>query len=59
LGFTSEQADEAFNSCRLAGHPNIPDGVKKEESTEHPDIFVCGGPKLGWPAFWKEYQDFG
>jgi hypothetical protein len=59
LGFTSEQADEAFNSCRLAGHPNIPDGVKNEESTEHPDIFVCGMPKLGWPAFWKEYQDFG
>jgi 4-amino-4-deoxy-L-arabinose transferase-like glycosyltransferase len=59
LGFTADQADEAFNSCRLAGHPNIPDGVKNEESTDHPDIFVCGAPRSGWPAFWKEYQDFG
>jgi Dolichyl-phosphate-mannose-protein mannosyltransferase len=59
LGFTAEQANEAFYSCRLAGHPNIPDGVKNEESAEHPDIFVCGAPRLGWPAFWKEYQDFG
>ncbi len=59
LGFTSDQANEAFYSCRLAGHPNIPGGVKNEESTEHPDIFVCGAPRLGWTEFWKEYQDFG
>jgi Dolichyl-phosphate-mannose-protein mannosyltransferase len=59
LGFTSEQANEAFNSCRLVGHPNIPDGVKNEESSEHPDIFVCDAPRLGWAEFWKEYQDFG
>jgi hypothetical protein len=59
LGFSPAQADKAFSSCRVAGHPNIPDGVKNEESAEHPDIFVCGPPRMGWPEFWKEYQDFG
>jgi hypothetical protein len=33
--------------------------VKNEESEEHPDIFVCGPPRLPWPEFWKEYQNFG
>jgi Dolichyl-phosphate-mannose-protein mannosyltransferase len=59
LGFTREQADKAFTSCRLAGHTIIPGGVKNEEGEEHPDIFVCGPPRMTWPEFWKEYQDHG
>jgi len=59
LGSTREQADKLFNSCRLAGHNGNSLGVKNEESEDHPDIFVCGGPRLPWPEFWKEYQGFG
>jgi hypothetical protein len=59
LGFTREQADQAFGSCRLAGHTVIPGGVKNEEADEHPDIFVCGGPRMTWREFWREYQDYG
>ncbi len=59
LGFTHEQADRAFTSCRLAGHNGNPYGVKNEESEDHPDIFVCGGPRQGWPDFWSDYQSFG
>ena len=59
LGFSREQADKAFTSCRLAGHNGNPYGVKNEEGEEHPDIFVCGVPRLGWPEFWEEYQAFG
>jgi Dolichyl-phosphate-mannose-protein mannosyltransferase len=59
LGFSREDADRAFTSCRLAGHNGNPYGVKNEESEDHPDIFVCGGPRLGWPEFWEEYQAFG
>ena len=59
LGFSAEQANEAFTSCRVAGHTIIPGGVKNEEGDEHPDIFVCGGPRKSWPDFWKEYQAFG
>jgi MFS family permease len=59
LGFSREDAERAFTACRLAGHNGNPYGVKNEESEAHPDIFVCGGPRLGWAEFWKEYQAFG
>ncbi len=48
-----------ITSCRLAGHNGNSFGVKNEESEDHPDIFVCGPPRLPWPEFWKEYQGFG
>ena len=59
LGSTREQADRLFTSCRLAGHNGNSLGVKNEESEDHPDIFVCGSPRLPWPEFWKKYQGFG
>ena len=59
LGFSGEDAERAFTACQLAGHDGNPYGVKNEESEYHPDIFVCGGPRLGWPEFWREYQAFG
>jgi hypothetical protein len=59
LGLSRDHADETFASCRLAGHVSNPYGVLNEESREHPDIFVCGGPRLPWPEFWKRYQTFG
>jgi len=59
LGFTRESADRAFTSCRLAGHNGNSEGIRNEESQWHPDIFVCGGPRLPWPEFWKKYQAFG
>ena len=45
IGFSREDADQAFTSCRLAGHNGNSAGVKNEESKDHPDIFVCGGPR--------------
>jgi hypothetical protein len=59
LGFSREDADRAFTACRLAGHNGNPYGAKNEESEYHPDIFVCGGPRMPWPEFWEEYQAFG
>ena len=59
LGFSREDADQAFTGCQLAGHNGNLYGIKNEESEDHPDIFVCGGPRLGWVEFWKEYQAFG
>jgi hypothetical protein len=59
LGFSREDAEEAFTSCRLAGHNGNLYGVQNEESKDHPDIFVCGGPRKSWPEFWKDYQAFG
>ena len=41
------------------GTTGIRSGVKNEESEDHPDIFVCGPPRVPWPEFWEEYQGFG
>ena len=59
LGASRETADRMYTSCRLAGHNGNPLGVRNEESQDHPDIFVCGAPRLPWPEFWKQYQNFG
>ena len=59
LGITQNEANEIFTACRLAGHNGNSLGVKNEESTGHPDIFVCGPPRKPWPQLWKEHQDFG
>jgi hypothetical protein len=59
LGAPREYFDRMFTSCRLAGHNGNALGIHNEESQDHPDIFVCGGQRLPWPEFWKEYQGFG
>jgi Dolichyl-phosphate-mannose-protein mannosyltransferase len=59
IGFSQQDANEAFTACRLAGHNGNTQVVRNEESQDHPDIFVCGGPRMPWPEFWKEYQNFG
>jgi len=59
MGQSRQEADRLFTACRWAGHNGNSLGVKNEESDDHPDIFVCGPPRLAWPEFWKEYQGFG
>ena len=59
VGWSREQVDHALTGCRLAGHNGNPYGIKNEESQDHPDIFVCGGPREPWPEFWKDNQRFG
>ena len=48
LGLRQEQADSIFTGCRLAGHNGNSLGVRNEESVDHPDIFVCGPPRIPW-----------
>jgi hypothetical protein len=59
VGFSREGADRMFTDCRLAGHNGNAEGVKNEESQYHPDIFVCGGPRMPWAEFWRTHQRFG
>jgi 4-amino-4-deoxy-L-arabinose transferase-like glycosyltransferase len=59
LGRWRSEVDEAFQSCRLAGHDGNRYGIKNEESVYHPDIFVCGPPRQPWPEFWNHFQSFG
>jgi hypothetical protein len=59
LGLSRKYMEESFEGCRLAGHTPNPYGVKNEETGDHPDIWVCGPPKAGWPEFWKDFQYYG
>lgn len=59
VGYSQKAADRAFTACRLAGHNGNAEGVRNEESQDHPDIFVCGPPRKPWPEFWRGYQWFG
>jgi hypothetical protein len=59
LGSSREDVERTYTSCRLAGHNGNSLGVHNEESEDHPDVFVCGPPRLPWPEFWKQYQGFG
>jgi hypothetical protein len=59
IGFSQKQANSEFTGCRLAGHNGNSLGVKNEESEYHPDIFLCGPPRLPWPDFWLSEQRFG
>ena len=59
LGNSRSWVEKTLTSCRLAGHNANSYGVHNEESDDHPDIFVCGGPREPWPEFWKSHQRFG
>jgi 4-amino-4-deoxy-L-arabinose transferase-like glycosyltransferase len=59
VGISRGYANSHFEACRLAGHNGNPYGINNEDSREHPDIFVCGPPLKGWPAFWQGFQWFG
>ncbi|MGD0570986.1 MAG: glycosyltransferase family 39 protein [Candidatus Sulfotelmatobacter sp.] len=59
LGHSRRYVESTLTSCRLAGRNTNSYGVKNEESEDHPDIFVCGAPRMPWPEFWKQYQGFG
>ena len=59
IGFSADQAQEDFTNCYSAADVPYPANLNNEESKYHPDIFVCGPPRLPWPEFWKKYQRFG
>ncbi len=59
VGFSRESADKVFTACTLAGHNGNSEGVKNEESEYHPDIFVCGPPRMPWAEFWRTHQRYG
>jgi hypothetical protein len=59
IGVSRDDADEVFTGCRWAGHNGNAEGIKNEESTDHPDILICGPPRRPWPDIWREHQSFG
>lgn len=59
LGLSRDVVERKFASCYVAGHTSNRFGVANEETTEHPDIFVCHGSREPWPVFWKHFRYYG
>jgi hypothetical protein len=59
IGLGEQEANSLFTGCRWAGHNGNSEGIRNEESRDHPDIFVCGPPRQTWPQLWNEHKDFG
>lgn len=59
LGLEEDYVNRRFTLCRVGGHTPNPYNVINEETGDHPDIWVCGPPKAGWPEFWKHFRYFG
>ncbi len=58
-GLDFDDANEEFTNCRAPVRVPYPAGLNNEEGKYHPDIFLCGPPRLPWPEFWNKYQRFG
>jgi len=59
LGLSRRFVTNNFASCKLVAHTWNRYGIENEETREHPDIFVCPGPRQSWPEFWKNFRFFG
>ncbi|MEO6871497.1 MAG: glycosyltransferase family 39 protein [Chthoniobacterales bacterium] len=59
VGFSRKAAERYFGEVTLAGHVTNSEGVRNEETEDHPDIFVVRHPRKPWPQLWVDLQDFG
>jgi hypothetical protein len=59
VGLSREFLGRNFESCVLAGHVTNRYGVQNEETTRHPDLFVCRDLRQPWPVFWKQFRYYG
>jgi hypothetical protein len=59
VGLSRDVLERNFESCVLAGHVTNRYGVLNEETTRHPDLFVCRQLRQPWPAFWKQFRNYG
>jgi hypothetical protein len=59
LGISHGFLERNFSSCEVAGHTPNPYGIKNEETSDHPDIYVCRGLRESWPDFWKDFRYYG
>jgi hypothetical protein len=59
LGLSRKVAETKFKTCNLAGHVANHFNVANEETSSHPDILICKGPRPDWPGMWRNFQYYG
>jgi len=58
LGYHQDELTAFFDACDLAGHVTNSYGVRNEETSAHPEIFVCRQPRQPWPVLWQMLRRF-
>jgi hypothetical protein len=59
VGSDRDDLAAVFGSVTLAGHNANRYHVANEETTQHPDIFLCRQPKRPWSELWPRVRSFG
>jgi hypothetical protein len=59
VGRDLDEIEGLFASCHLVAHTWNSLGVMNEETRGHPNIFVCRGPRIPWPEYWKTARHYG
>ena len=59
LGSSREDLEDKFDSCELVGHITNREGVSNEETSRHPDIFLCRHLRGDWQTVWAKARRFG
>lgn len=59
IGLSRPFLERNFTACKLAGHTWNRYSIENEETSDHPDIYVCRGLRQSWPDFWKDFQYYG
>ena len=59
LGAERAQLARMFDSVELAGHVTNRFGIRNEEATEHPDVYICRNIHIPWRQLWPRIRGFG
>ena len=59
VGFSRPRAERFFADCKSAGRVTNRFGVKNEESSDNPEIFICRRPRMPWSELWPKLRSFG
>jgi 4-amino-4-deoxy-L-arabinose transferase-like glycosyltransferase len=59
IGSSREDLEDKFDSCELVGHITNREGVSNEETSRHPDIFLCRHLRGDWQTVWAKARRFG
>lgn len=59
VGFSRDFVEHYFDLVELVAHSSNQYSVANEETTDHPEIFVCRQFRESWPEFWKNFRRYG
>lgn len=59
VGMDADFLERNFRSCTWAARLRNAYGIENKSIDGYANVYVCGSPRQGWPAFWTHFQYFG